>query len=132
MLLAWLVGCGGGEGVNYVPVDLQLDVVGTVPVDIETIHMCVEGSGELTEGAGNGRVMFAGLRADDVALVTLDFRDVDDVVIGGVGPVEMDNTTAWLEAPQDTREDGCTAAGSTAEDDAESWVLGVRFTGEVW
>ncbi len=136
LLLSPLVACGS---VAYVPVDIEVDVLGTVPIDAETIHMCVEGSGDLSEGAGNGRVTFAGIRADVEASVTLAFLDETGVVIGGAGPVNLaaegfgtDSAPNWLQVEQDDRAEDCVPVGVPASDDAESWVLGTRFTGETW
>lgn len=135
-LLMPLAACGS---VAYVPVDIEIDVLGSVPADVETLHMCVEGSGELSAGAGNGRVTFAGIRADTEAIVTLVFVDEDGVVIGGAGPVSLaaegfggDGSPAWLQVEQDDRSDDCVPVGVPASDDAETWVLGTRFTGETW
>lgn len=129
LALGILPACGS---VAYRPVDLELDVLGALPVDAETIHMCVEGSGELSEGAGNGRVMFAGLHADQPATITLAFVDDAGGVIGGVGPVDLDDLTPWAEAAQDDRAEDCVADGTTTTADEASWVLGIRFTGETW
>lgn len=136
LLLSPLVACAS---VAYVPVDIEVDVLGVVPSDAETIHMCVEGSGEMSAGAGNGRVTFAGIRADTEAVVTLVFVDEDGVVVGGAGPVslaaegfDVGDAPPWLEVEQDDRSDDCVPVGTPASDDAESWVLGTRFTGETW
>ena len=41
---------------EYDPVDLQLDVDAPLPTAAETLHVCVTGAGELSAGAGNGRL----------------------------------------------------------------------------
>ena len=127
--LAVLLGCGS---VAYRPVDLEIDVIGAVPAEAETIHMCVEGSGELSEGAGNGRVLFAGLHTDHTATITLAFFTDTGEVIGGAGPIDLDEATPWAEVEQDDRADDCVAEGTTTTADEASWVLGTRFTGETW
>lgn len=123
---------GGCAGVDYRPVDLQLDVLGAVPAEAETIRMCVEGVGELTEGAGNGRVVYAGLRTDSVAQVTLSFETETGDVIGGAGPVELDADTPWAEVEQDDRAEACTATAFDVPASEAGWALGVRFTAEPW
>lgn len=124
-----LFGCAS---LDYSPVDLQLDVLGTLPSAAETIDMCVEGAGFLNEGAGNGRVMFAGLPADVVTTVGLTFRDEEGAVIGGAGPVDFDTEVRWLEVAQDDRSEPCAADGQPVTSDQPSWVLGVRFSDEPW
>lgn len=94
--------------------------------------MCVEGAGFLNEGAGNGRVMFAGLPADVVTTVGLTFRDEEGAVIGGAGPVDFDTEVRWLEVAQDDRSEPCAADGQPVTSDQPSWVLGVRFSDEPW
>ncbi len=131
-LAAVFGGLTGCASITYSPIDLQLDVVGAVPNDAQTIDMCVEGAGLLSEGAGNGRVMFAGLPADVATTVTLDFTDTSGAVIGGVGPVVFDVGTAWVQAPQDKRTTPCAADGQPVSSDEASWVLGTRFTSETW
>ena len=127
--LALLTAC---TSVAYRPVGLEIDVIGAVPLDAETIHMCVEGSGDLSEGAGNGRVLFAGLHTDHAATITLAFVTDAGDVIGGAGPIDLDETTPWAEVQQDDRADDCVAQGTTTTADEPSWVLGTRFTGETW
>jgi len=122
-------GCGG---VDYRPVDLQLDIVGSLPEATETLHLCVADVGELSAGAGNGRVVFAGLPADKPATITVDFLDEAGTIIGGAGPAVFEATTTWMEQPQDQRASGCTAQGSAVPEEAAGWVLGVRFTEEPW
>lgn len=122
-------GCGG---LDYRPVDLQLDILGRLPAATETLHLCVAEVGELSAGAGNGRVVFAGLPADTATTITVDFLDEAGTIIGGAGPAEFEPTTTWMELPQDQRDVGCTAQGSAVPEDAADWVLGVRFTEEPW
>lgn len=129
LVLSAVLAC---NSVDYRTVDLQVDVIGPVPVDAETLHMCVVGSGELSEGAGNGRVLFAGLHADQPASITIAFVDETGHVIGGAGPLNLDDGTPWAEVEQDQRDEDCTDEGIPAAADEESWVLGVRFTGETW
>jgi hypothetical protein len=118
--------------VEYRPVDLQLDILGSLPAATETLHVCVSDVGELSEGAGNGRVVFAGLPADTEAQVTVDFLDDLGAVIGGAGPATFEPNDTWMEQAQDERTGACTADGQAAPDNSESWVLGVRFTEEPW
>jgi hypothetical protein len=124
-----VTGCGA---VDYRAIDLQLDIVGSLPDTTETLHVCVSEVGELSAGAGNGRVVYAGLPADTATTVTVDFLDASGAVIGGAGPAIFEPSAAWVEQPQDQRQDGCTAQGQTAPDNETGWVLGVRFTEEPW
>ena len=128
-LLCCVSGCGS---VEYRAVDLQLDILGSLPDATETLHVCVSAVGELTAGAGNGRVVYAGLPADTTTTVAVDFLDASGEVIGGAGPAAFEPGTDWMEQPQDPRKEGCTAQGQTAPDNEAGWVLGVRFTEEPW
>jgi hypothetical protein len=123
-----LSGCGR---VDYDVADLQLDVAGPLPDGAETLHVCVSDVGELEQGAGNGRAAFTGLRAGEAVDVTLDVWDADGNVLASAGPATLDGDTPWASTPLLAPAEPCTAAGGRAPDDAETWLLAVRFVEEL-
>jgi len=126
----------------YDRTDLQLDVDAPLPAEAEFLHVCVAGvdgapgHGELDLGAGNGRAAFTGLAAEGGFQVTVQAEDAEGVVLGtavgelGVlGQADLRYVLApWTEGEAEP----CRDAGRRAPDDAETWLLGVRFAEAPW
>ncbi|MFZ5476592.1 MAG: hypothetical protein ACOZNI_07435 [Myxococcota bacterium] len=122
--MIWLLACAR---TGYDVVDLQLDVADPLPAAAEQVHVCVAGAGELTEGAGNGRIAFTGLFAGEPAEVRLEVLDAAGDVLAVAGPVTLNAAKTYATAGLADEGEPCADAGERAPDDAETWVLGLRF-----
>lgn len=122
-----LLGCAREA---YDVADLQLDVDAPLPDAAETLHVCVEGAGELTQGAGNGRAAFTGLPEGVPAVVRLDVKDADDVVLASAGPVTLDAATPYATTPLLDPAEPCADGGERAPEGDPTWLLAVRFREE--
>jgi hypothetical protein len=121
VLLAFLGACAR---VDYQPVDLQLDVLGALPDQAAMLHVCVEGAGEHTQGAGNGRGVFSGIPPGP-AVVRFDVLDEADGVLASAGPATFDGV-GYLTTPLLEGGEACLDDGAPVEAGAESQVLGFR------
>lgn len=130
-LAALALGLGACARVEYDVADLQLDVEDPLPDAAETLHVCVEGAGELTQGAGNGRAAFTGIPTERPAVVVVEVYDVDGVMLGRTSPVELDATTVWRTTPLlDPTAEPCADAGERVPEGDEDWLLALRFAEE--
>lgn len=148
-LLSWFllaVACGREEWRNA---DLQLDIDAPVPTGTGEVRVCVQGQGIRTVGAAGDLYAVPGLVAGGDVSVTVDALSLSGegagVVLGRCGPVDLGPGTPWRREPwmtwgdstQDTSDTGalvpapepCTASGSFAPDEEDSWLLAVRFLG---
>lgn len=125
-MLALLLACARE---TYDVADLQLDVEAELPDASELIHVCVQGQGEHTEGAGNGRIAVPALRMDQAPVVTVEVWDDADQVLGVAGPVELLNAYTTVAFTLGSAS-SCTAEGAFARDDEASQLLALRFLGE--
>ncbi|MDP2309531.1 MAG: hypothetical protein Q8P18_26145 [Pseudomonadota bacterium] len=111
----------------YDVADLQLDVAALLPADAEVIRVCVSDHGTLERGAGNGRVPFPGLRAGESILVSLDIYNADGALIASAGPAPLDAAAPYATTPLLDPGAPCVANGALAREDADSWLLALRF-----
>jgi hypothetical protein len=117
-------GCGR---VDYDVADLQLDVAAPLPDAAETLHVCVTGAGELSQGAGNGRAAFTGLPAGEPAEVRLEVYDEDGAMLAAAGPVTLDADTPWCTTPLEDPGEACADDGHPAPEGSDTWLLALRF-----
>lgn len=122
LLLAFLPAC---ERVAYQPVDLQLDVEGALPEDAATLHVCVEGAGENTQGAGDGQGVFTGIPVGPV-VVWLDLLDDEDRVLATAGPAEFAEGDTYLAVPLGDGGAACQDDGAVVPEGQPSLTLGFR------
>ena len=123
---------GGCASETYDRTDLQLDVDAPLPAEAATLHVCVSGTGTLDLGAGNGRAAFTGILAGSGVTVTVDVLDGEGLVLGEA-MAALDAGTPYQLAPWSTEVVApCTDPGRRAPDDAETWLLGVRFLEAPW
>ncbi len=113
------------DRVEYTPVDLQLDILGTFPEDAATLHVCVDGAGEYSRGAGNGQGVFFGLPVGPI-VVRLDVLGEDDGVLATAGPVSFDQGETYTTTPLEEGGEACEDDGDIVSDSAASQVLGFR------
>jgi hypothetical protein len=118
---------GGCARETYDVADLQLDVAAPLPAGAEVIRVCVSDHGTLERGAGNGRVPFPGLRAGEAVEVRLDVYDADGVLLASAGPAPLDGESPYGTTPLLAPGTPCVANGALAREDAESWLLALRF-----
>ena len=123
-MLVLLLGCARE---TYNPADLQIDVTAPLPADAENLRMCVSEHGDLTIGAGNGRMAFTGIRADTDVVVTLDVTDADGVLLASLAPTELGPDTRYTTAALLEPQAPCEADGEIAEAGADTWLLALRF-----
>lgn len=107
--------------------DLQIDVAAPLPADAENLRMCVSDHGDLTIGAGNGRMAFTGIRAETEIVVTLDVLDAYGTLVASMAPASLGPDIRYTTAELLDPEVPCTATGDIAEAGAETWLLGLRF-----
>lgn len=116
---------------DYRAADLQLDIAAPLPEAAETLTVCVDGFGEYSAGAGNGRAAVAGLLVGESYPVTVDVYDADGVLLGTAGPTTLDEATPYAVA--ELGSPGivpCAATGEVAPAGGESWILAIRFDEE--
>jgi len=126
ILLALLAGCP--EPIDYRQADLQVDLPGLVPVDAETVRICVDGVGSRSFGARlAGRFALTGIPAGDPVDIVVDVLNEDgELLIQGYA----DGVEGWTTGELDEVCEGCEpckAEGSFAAPEEDSWVLAVRF-----
>lgn len=121
------IALGGCARETYDVADLQLDVSAALPADAEVIRVCVSDHGTLERGAGNGRVPFPGLRAGEAVHVSLDIYDADEALIASAGPAPLDAAGPYGTTPLLAPGTPCVANGALAREDADSWLLALRF-----
>ena len=113
------------DRVEYQPVDLQLDLEGSFPLDADTLHLCVEGAGEHSQGAGRGQGVFNGIPVGPV-VVHYGVLDEDGVVLASAGPVELSLEDSYVVAPLEQGGELCEDDGSVVQQGEDSLVLGFR------
>lgn len=118
--------------VAYRRTDLQLEVAAPLPAEAATLHLCVSATGNWDVGAGNGRAVFTGIRADQPVTVTVDVLDERGDVIGRA-TADFDTSTTRVLAPfEEAKLARCSESGSRAPASAATWVLGIRFAEASW
>lgn len=122
--LVVLLGCAEQA---YTPGDWELDVVAALPVEAETLRICVQGAGVTTVGAGNGRAAVRALPPDDTE-VRLEVYDLDGVGLFSTSwlPIGDDAPLVWA-SPSEFGAVPCTADGDYAEIGADARLLVTRF-----
>ena len=136
------VGGGCVEDPAYRPADLQLDLPGLVPTSAALARTCVVGVGERQAGARlEGRLVFTGVPTTAPVDVVIDLFDEAGTLLAQGRGVDVDgyaqgervDCVPGLDSgdlPVETCEP-CSAEGKFAEPDEPSWVLAIRFTGDV-
>lgn len=129
LLSGTMFGCGR---VDYDVADLQLDIAAPLPADAETLHVCVVGAGELSRGAGDGRLAFTGLPAGDPATVIVEASDDAGTLLGRTGATVLDAdapwvTTEWVTTGWLPPGEPCVDAGAPAPAGSDTWLLALRF-----
>lgn len=128
LLAATLFGC---VGVEHHPADLQLDLEGELPLEVERVRICVADVGVREFPVRErGSYSVTGLFAGESVRVTVDALDEDGaLVVRG----ELDELEGYGSAPLgscDTSDcEVCRAEGGFATEGEETWVLAVRFVG---
>lgn len=113
--------------VEHTAADLQLDVAAPLPAAAAVVRVCVEGQGVHEEGAGNGRIAVPALRADEPATLVVQVDDAEGTVLE-TAAVDLDSDRPYAEVGSFVEPFApCTTEGAWARDDAESWLLAVRF-----
>lgn len=133
--LAAALALGACSGVEHRAVDLQLDLPGAPSADAEQVRICITGVGERVAGSRfTGRYVFTGLPAGRAADVTVDALDAEGEVLSQWSGAQVWGYSEGTQADcgGDTGLSDCApceADGALAEGD--TWVLGLRFLGEV-
>ncbi len=112
--------------VDYQPVDLQLDVLGELPEEAATLHVCVEGAGEHSQGAGNGRGVFFGI-PEGLVVVLIDVLDEQGAVLATAGPVAFEDGETYATTPLEEGGRVCHDDGDVVPEGEPSQVLGYRI-----
>jgi len=112
--------------VDYQPVDRQLDILGTMPEDTATLHVCVQGAGEHDQGAGNGQGVFIGL-PEGPLVVSLDALGEDGSVLASAGPASFAVDDDYQATPLEDDGELCRDDGQVVPADSPSQVLGFRI-----
>jgi hypothetical protein len=112
--------------------DIQVDVSGADWSDTDLVRLCLTGAGVLEEALAAGRVGLAGVPVDTSGPLLIDILDPEDdgLRLGRAGPVDLSAAQPWQETPWVACEGdcpSCTTEGSRAPEDAESWLVAVRF-----
>jgi hypothetical protein len=115
---------------DYVPVDLQVDVEAELPPEADVVRFCVTDGVVRRIGAAAGRFAVTGLFPDRDPEIVVDVIDADEVVLGRVGPLVVDEP--YVVADYETCDDcaRCEAPGTQPPEGAPSWTLGLRFSSE--
>ena len=126
-LLTALAVSGCGEP-NYRPADLQLDLIGELPLEATHVRLCVGGVGQRVLGyrlAGN--YSYPGLPVGVPVDVTVDVLDADaEVLARGQAPAMAGYIEGVLEECLGC--EPCEATGTAADPDEDSWLLAVRLS----
>lgn len=119
---------------GYDPVALVMLVDAPLPAEAATVHVCVEGFGEMSFGAGNGRVAFTGIPTGIEVTATVDVLDIDSEVLGAATRTVVPgaSTVADLLAPFLPADAPCADPGDRATADEAGGVLGIRFAEPSW
>lgn len=124
--MIWLL-AAGCSAVEYRDADLQLDLAGEVPPDVEQIRVCVADVGEQTFGARiDGRFAVTGLYAGEPVDVTVDLVDEDGALLERASVSALEGF-ASAEPVGCGDCEPCTEADAFAPATEETWVLAVRF-----
>ncbi len=118
-------GCGEPD---YRPADLQLDLVGELPLDAEYVRLCVGGVGQKVLGYRlSNTYSFAGLPIGVPVDVQVDVLDIDgEVLARGQAPALAGYTEQVLAECLGC--EPCEASGTAADPDGDSWLLAVRLS----
>ena len=129
-MMVWLAVLVACDDLAYLPGDWQLDVVATLPLEAETLRICVEGMGVTTMGAGNGRGAVRGV-PPDATRVRVEVNDVDGFGLLATPwtPIGDDDPIA-AAAPVELGESACAASGAAAAAGSDDRLLVTRFVEE--
>lgn len=123
------LGCAAGCGEpDYRVADLQLDLVGPLPLDAEFVRICVGGVGQRVVGYRlRGSFSYPGLPAGVPVDVAVDLLDADgEVLAQGQAPALAGYTEGVLS--ECLACEPCEASGSAAEPGDPDWLLAVRLS----
>ena len=124
MTLLAAVAC---SAVEYRDADLQLDLLGELPEEAESVRVCVGEVGEQDFGARiDGRFAVTGLPVGVPLDVDVEVHDADGAVLERAS---VEGLEGYAEAEPLSCEDcePCTEDGAFAPAGGETWVLAVRF-----
>jgi hypothetical protein len=123
--LVWAGACGEPD---YRPADLQLDLVGELPLEAEFVRLCVGGVGQRVLGYRlAGSYSYPGLPVGLPVDVDVDVLDADgEVLAQGQAPSLAGYTEGVLSECIGC--EPCEATGTAADPEGDSWLLAVRLS----